>query len=308
MKIPCIVITYFDTEIIQKSLEFLIQEPRLQLTVIENPSETTTVNQVYALDLLKSGQIVEYILMDKNISNNAVEMILENKIDSFKKSPYLLITDGDLVVNEPNWLDEKIRIMEENSDVFVCGSQLKLDNLPTKVFPNAAKEWLSPIIEEHPLYLYQFTGIWLCLFRTPDFLQYFKYMRKKRHRFLDSNMHNYCYLKLKKKWASTKKCLAWHLTWDRYNDPEHSYSKMKFSQPMEKIWNHGQFCGYTINTYSNGQLLQHKETRHCFSKYFHAYCHYNYILNMLESNTRSVRRVLRSRVKKLLIFSGLWWR
>lgn len=308
MKIPCLVLTYFDTEIIQKSVEFLIKEPRLEITLIENPSDTTPINFKYAQNLLKEGKITEYILMDKNISNNAFEMILEYKIKSFKSSPYIIVTDGDLVVEEKDWLDEKIQIMERSPEVFVCGTKLRLDNLPTKVFPNAAQEWFPPVRQDYPLYYDQLTGIWLCLFRTEEFIKYFKYMRYKRHRFIDSHIHVYCYNKIKKNWASTKRCFAWHLTWDRYNDPDHPYSKMKFSKPAEKIWNHGVFAGYSIYSYAKGELIQKKEKIHCLKKSVQAYFHYNYIFNLFEKKTRRLRVKSKKLIKNTLIFTGLWWR
>ena len=249
IKIPCIVLIYFDIEVIQKSIHFLLKSnEKLELIVIENKSEFTDPKiKPFILDLIQQKKISKYILFEENISNNAIEVFLTKNIEYIKKHKYIILTDGDFIVESSDWLTEELSIVEKNSNVFACGISLMMDNLPLKTFPNA-KNWVPPIKKEYNDFYEGLTGAHLLLFRTKDLINFLTYMRKKKLKFVDSSLHKYCYKIKKKKWARTKRNYARHLTWDSYNDSEHPYTKLKVSKPIREWWNHDLYCSFKVYT------------------------------------------------------------
>lgn len=112
-KILCVVIVFFDFDIIRKTLDFLIQNShQYDLVVVENPSEfTENLIKPYIISLLESGKINSYILFDKNITNNAIEVVLDSEqLISWSNYGYVLLTDGDLTVNNNSWLQEELNV------------------------------------------------------------------------------------------------------------------------------------------------------------------------------------------------------
>jgi hypothetical protein len=83
----------------------------------------------------------------------------------------------------------------------------------------------------------------------------------KKLKFVDSVMHNYCYQRLKMKWARTKKISARHLTWDSYGDLEHPYTQLKKSKRMSAIWNHDSYSSFTVYTVNSVIRYQLMHTR-----------------------------------------------
>jgi hypothetical protein len=48
-----------------------------------------------------------------------------------------LLTDGDLLPTDDNWLSEQIQILVNHPDVFCCNVDLEMSNLPVESFPEA---------------------------------------------------------------------------------------------------------------------------------------------------------------------------
>ena len=101
-KILCIAIIFYDYEVIKKSVDFLIKKvDAYDLIIIENKSEFTEVLiQPYIENLIQEGIVQKYILFDKNITNNAFEVVLDSQYINLKNYDYILITDGDLTVDQ----------------------------------------------------------------------------------------------------------------------------------------------------------------------------------------------------------------
>lgn len=257
MKIPTFVLTYFDTEIIQQTLDNLIKNDQLELHIVENASETTPLNKLFCLNLLKEKRIASYSLMDENISINALELILLDSKAKIEAAEFVLITDGDMTVQDPLWLQEEINILRNEPTVFSCGIRLSLENLPIHTFPEADK-WVPPPIQENNLYTEQLSGVHLLLIRSKDFLSFIDYMLKRGKSCLDAELHQYCYQILQKKWAITKKAQAYHLTWDRYADLNHPYVKKKLSKSFDEAWRHHRYCSYQSFYLENGEVVQKK--------------------------------------------------
>ncbi len=100
-KIPCIVLIFYNFEIIKKSLEFLAEySDRLDLYIIENPSiHTETKIKPYILNLVNKNIVSKYVLFSNNISNNAIEIFFKHEmVKQLEQYKYILFTDGDVTV------------------------------------------------------------------------------------------------------------------------------------------------------------------------------------------------------------------
>lgn len=247
-KILCVVIVFFDFDIIRKTLDFLIQNShQYDLVVVENPSEfTENLIKPYIISLLESGKINSYILFDKNITNNAIEVVLDSEqLISWSNYGYVLLTDGDLTVNNNSWLQEELNVLSHHSDVFACAVGLDMSNLPIQTFPDA-KQWIPAPIQEHDDYTETLTGIHLILLETGSLLQFLDWRKKNRLKFVDSTLHNFCYQVLHKKWVIVKESKAKHLTWDSYQDLNHPYTQLKLSKNLTQTWKHDNYSSYTV--------------------------------------------------------------
>jgi hypothetical protein len=247
LKIPCIVIIYYDFEIIQKALFCLTKlQDSLEIIVIENYSEYTDLKiKPFMQSLLATEHISKYYLFAENITNNAFEVVLDRELANIQSSKYILMTDGDLQTQNNDWLTEEIKILERHPEVFACAVTLSDCNLPIQNFPEAYDWWPKPI-QDCDDYIESLTGFHLILVRTDEFKQYFKYQKNRGLYFLDGVMRQYCYQTIKKKWARTKHSQAIHLTWDRYQDMNNAYTQLKLAQPLEDIWKHNRYCSYQV--------------------------------------------------------------
>jgi hypothetical protein len=255
-KILCVVMVYYDFEISKLCIDSLLPYlDRLDLIIIENKSEFTESHfRPYLLDLVNKGQVSKYFLFNKNISINAGEIVFDSGHIDFGDSDYVIITDGDLLCENQDWLSEEINIMEKNTDVFICAVTLDTSNLPIEVFPSAT-EW-APGGIEHDMYFEDSTGVYFLLMRTKEYLNFLNYRKRNNLKLIDLELNHYCYVILNKKWVRTKKSLARHLTWDLYHDPGHPYSKLKGKKSYEQTWVHNSYCSYQIYT------------KYSFSKYY----------------------------------------
>ena len=248
-KIPCYVLIFDQLDIIKSSLNFLSKySNRLDLIVIENPSPNTAKIKKLVDSLGQSGLVKRYYLFDKNITGNAYDTVLTKELDEIKKSPFVLITDGDLMADNPGWLDEEISILKKHKGVFACGVSLDMSNLPLASFPSA-KNWIPKDIAEHKDYFEALTGGHLLLVRGKEFYDFMKWKDKNNLYFVDGFMHKYCYEILNKRWSRTKKSKARHLTWDLYLDKDHAYTKLKTEKSFHETWYHRRGASYSLTNY-----------------------------------------------------------
>ncbi|CUI15909.1 hypothetical protein PNK_0272 [Candidatus Protochlamydia naegleriophila] len=251
-KIPCFVLIYSESNLIKNALNNLVQNKDLDIYVIENKSLQSSENQLFCLDLLHRQLITNYILFDENISNNAFEVMIKRYKERIKVAEYVLVTDGDLTVQDANWLSEEVEILNKHPEVFVCGVKLSLQNLPLKAFPES-KSWVPEPTNTHEAYTEQLSGIHLTLWRSKEFIALFEWMQSHGKPFLDGVIHQYC-AERGMKWAVTRQAEAVHLTWDIYADLEHPYVKAKLSKPLHKVFNHNNYCAYTVYRVENGKM------------------------------------------------------
>lgn len=248
-KIPCIIWTFYNFDIIRRTIEFLIQENKFEIYVIENNSPfTKNLIQPYLLKLLHENKISKYIYFHNNISNNAIELFFDNKIIKETSSEYILITDGDLIVQKiegiENWLDEELKIIKSRQDVLSCGINLSLHNVPLNDDYRLTVPDTDGIIHEDCV---EFdTGIHLLLIKKKTFEQYLEWRRKTNSIFIDQTLRYFIKSELGKKWVVTKNNHAYHLTWDLYQIPDHPYTIFKSNNEFNKIWKHKDYSFFTI--------------------------------------------------------------
>lgn len=248
-KILCYVLVFDQINIVKKSLNFLAKyADNLDIIVIENPSPNTPkIRQT--IEALGSKKLIkQYYLFEKNITNNAYNIVLSKDIARIRKQKYVMFTDGDLTCDNDNWLIEEIKILEHNKDVFSCGISLDESNLPIKSFPDA-NNWIPKDIDEKGDYFEAYTGGHLLLFRGKEFASFLQWKELNNQVFIDSVMHRYCYDILNKKWARTKHAKAYHHTWDLYRYKNNPYTKLKIQKGFENTWKHNHTANYILKNY-----------------------------------------------------------
>lgn len=248
-KIPCIVLVYDQTDIIAKSLSFLIRHYKdLDIYVVENPSSNSDKISKLVSDVAKTGNIKAHYRLEENITGNAYALIAEELREKIYKSKYVLITDGDVTCDNTEWLKEELMILDKHQDVWCCGISMDLSNLPLQTFPDA-RSWIPNDISIQVDYYETITGIHLLLNRTKDFFEFLDWKTQQGLNFVDGNMHKYCYDMKHKKWARTKQAQAYHLTWDLYADARHPYTKMKTDKSFKDHWHNGKLTTTFSVTY-----------------------------------------------------------
>ncbi|HSX23595.1 MAG TPA: hypothetical protein VLE74_00645 [Candidatus Saccharimonadales bacterium] len=236
-------------DIINKSLQFLIRyADRLDIVIVENPSDNTPKITKIVDDFGYKGLIKRYYLFDQNITNNAYDVVVNKELKNIKKSPYVIITDGDLTSKNEDWLNEELEILRHNPDVFACGISLDKSNLPIATFPEA-KDWIPPDKREETMFFETYTGLHLVLIRGRELHNFINWKDSNGLHFVDGVMHRYCYEVLHKKWCRTKNSVAYHLTWDLYMDRKHPYTKMKLQKSFQDTWYHQRKASYRLKEY-----------------------------------------------------------
>lgn len=248
-KIPCYVLVFDQFSIIKRSLDFLTAyADRLDIIVIENPSPATPEIQAYVDTLGKSRLIKRYYLFERNITSNAYKIVINREIESVRKSKFVIITDGDLVVEHGDWLKEEEMVLKQHPNVFACGVTLDMANLPIRAFPSA-NTWVPPDIAAHPDFFEAHTGGHLLLMRGTELAACVEWMNAQKHHFVDSDLHWYCHNVANKIWARTKETKAYHLTWDLYQDSNHPYTQLKTTKNHQDIWYHGIEADFSLTEY-----------------------------------------------------------
>ena len=245
INLPMYVIFYYDYQIIVRTLKYLKQiknrYKNLEIIAIENNSENSFLISNYIKDYLNNGIISRYYYFNKNISNNAFEQVLNKERKYLSKYQYVIITDGDLIVNNYSFINELHHIINLNEDFIGVAVSLDYRNLPIETFPEAY-QWAKidkKICEE---YIEGGAGIWFMMIKRHFLIKFLNHILKNNLSFNDSNLSLYSYLN-KKSILKTKNSRAIHLTWYRYQDINHPYTKFKIKN-INKIWNHKKYLPY----------------------------------------------------------------
>lgn len=248
-KIPCYVLVFDQVDIIKQSLNFLASfADKLDIIVVENPSPNSPAIGRIIDELGKAGKIRRHYLMSENITSTAYTVAINQELERVRKSRFVVITDGDIIVKNGDWLKEEVDILKKHRDVFACGVTLDKSNLPIKAFPEA-KDWIPQDDNVHPDYFEVRTGGHLLLMRGAEFGAFMDRLNEDKLHFVDGDMHWFCYDVLHKKWARTRNVEGYHLTWDLYHDKDHPYTKLKTSVSFQDTWRHDRTASYKLTEY-----------------------------------------------------------
>lgn len=248
-KIPCYVLVYEQVDIVRKTMDFLIgYADRLDIIVLENPSQNSPEIGEYIHTLGASKLIKKHYLFAANVTGSAFDTVLNDELAYIRKCPYVLITDGDITTTDTGWLDEEISILRSNPDVFACGISLDKSNLPLRTFPDAGG-WIPEDVHEFTDHYEVFTGAHLLLLRGKELAGFMHWKNSQNLPFVDGTMHRYCSQQLHAKWARTKKSAGYHLTWDLYHDLNHPYTKFKLAKSFRDTWYHDKTTNYKLTTF-----------------------------------------------------------
>ncbi|QTF49041.1 hypothetical protein qu_146 [Acanthamoeba polyphaga mimivirus] len=252
-KIPCFVLIYEQVDIIKKCLSFLIKySDRLNIIIVENySSNTQTIIKPYVIDLINNKLIWKYYLFEKNIYNVAIHISINHAIKTYldpNEYPYVYVTDGDLTIEDSNWIDEQLSILDKCPNAFVCGCLLDYSNLPIETIPDSVG-WIQKYTDRGD-YNVGITGTVFNLYRTPVLIEAMKYLNDNGLKYLDYHLHHYHHEIKNMIWTCTKKAKSYHLTWDLYADPENPYTIYKLRNYKTMWFN---------NTEASYQLFEHDD-------------------------------------------------
>jgi len=243
MKIVVYILIYYDFEIIKRHLQFIqrlyLKYSFLEIIIIENKSINTPKIRKLINFYINNGVVKKYYYFSKNISNNAIELILIKEKKYLKNFDYIIITDGDLLPNNYYFIDEMLNII--NIELRVMGVAMSLDyrNLPIETMPESVL-WKNIDYNITDKYIEGKAGMWFMLFKKKYLLELINYKFKNNIKFVDSNIYNYADFK-GYKILKTKNSKAIHLTWYRYHDLSNPYTKFKINN-IKTIWHHNQYC------------------------------------------------------------------
>ena len=224
----CVFFIYHNLDHIIKSFES-IQTPNVDYFIIENKSKNSDKIQEYFSTKTLKG----YIQFEENVSNNAIEIFLNDYKELLLEYDYITITDGDLEVKD---IDSTFKELIKNVNLEGVGIScidLSLDNFPYHI-PNSTS-WLAsnPIITDE--YIISPTGIHLMTLKRENLELLYNV------KFVDNRINKY-FSSQGLKWVKTKLNKAIHLTWDLYTE-DNPYYQFKI-QNMNHIWNHANYSPY----------------------------------------------------------------
>ncbi|MFZ1301789.1 MAG: hypothetical protein WAQ27_04435 [Candidatus Microsaccharimonas sp.] len=250
-KIPLYVVVFDQIEIIKKTLDsFAPLADRLDIIVIENPSDNSKEIGKLITSYGNKGVIKRYYKLNENIAGNGFRVVIQNERKVIKSAKYSLITDGDLELDSVAWLDEQLSVMKKHPDLFTCAITLDKSNLPLKNFPESIN-WVPDDIQEHEDYFQAYTGAHLLMLRSKELLSFMDWLIKNNHSFVDGQLHEFSENILGKKWGRTKQTQAIHLTWSLYHDLDHPYTKFKLAKSFHETWHNIPLdTGFSLTNFS----------------------------------------------------------
>jgi hypothetical protein len=225
----CIFICYNNFEHIVKCFESIKNLP-IDFFIIENFSKNSKQIEDYFIKQKVKG----YVQFEKNITNNAVNIIKKDFSNLFESYEYITFSDCDLLVVNPQSLFDEIYKILNHDDVGVCCSSLSMDNLPN--VPDA-QSWIPQPISHHKDYINTNTGVHFMTIKQKN------YKIIKNTKFLDSLMCSEIRSR-DLKWVATKKNNVKHLTWDLYHVDDEYYG-FKLKRGFD-LWSHNEVSNYVV--------------------------------------------------------------
>lgn len=227
MKIPCFVIVYHDLAMTSRCLTNLCQDERLEISVIHNPSENTDKIRDYLIQLFKLGKIKEWYEAKENCGSDSFLRLMEIKLDEIK-SPFIVCTDGDIhIVNTTEATDVAMNILTYCPEVFCITTDISLENLPKKTFPEC-ESWVPPTGDSIKRLYYNAQGPHhFMMMRTKDLAPLLEWINRKNETWKDTVIGEYAKSR-EQIWARSF-IYHRHLAWDLYQDLNHPYTRERLS-------------------------------------------------------------------------------
>ncbi|MBT3298732.1 hypothetical protein HN385_07410 [archaeon] len=240
-------IVYFNEELVKTHIDFLTSiSDKADVIVLENPSDKTPEISEYCKDLVKQNKLYKYLLFDQNIGMNTFETLFNSSVVNINDYPYVIITDGDLIVEKSGWLEEQMYILDKYPDTYACGVKMSMENLPSiKLHPDANK-WYPKSSKITKDYEDGETGLNFLMYKTLVLKQFLDFIRDEKLTLMDTTMHVHCNHITRLQWRRTRNSECYHLTWDLYKDLKHEYTKLKTTKTREEMWFHGNYCDYSV--------------------------------------------------------------
>lgn len=122
-KIPCFVIHYNRPSFLEKCLDALLQEERLEIIVVDNGNNYATDRPVHVVRMTENaGHTVVW--------NHGFQRHMKSEFDFDFSTPYI-VTDGDIVVpSKLPWLDVLLQGMERLPNYNKFGLGLNTSQIP----------------------------------------------------------------------------------------------------------------------------------------------------------------------------------
>jgi predicted SAM-dependent methyltransferase len=244
-------IVYFNQDLVKKHVDFLTTvRDKADIIVLENPSHNTPNISKHCINLVQQDKLSKYLLFDQNIGMNTFETLF-NKVVNIDDYSYIIITDGDLTIETSGWLEEQINILDKYPDTYACGVKMSLENLPSTTLHPDADKWYpksSKITED---YENGETGLNFLMYKSDILKQFLDFIKENQLTLMDTTMHVFCNMYLKKQWRRTRHSECYHHTWDLYKDLDDDYTKLKISKTRDEMWFHGNFCKYSLYEFNS---------------------------------------------------------
>lgn len=190
-RIPTFFLAYADgpelVEIHRKALASL--EPyrdRVNVIVLENRSDGTSELGPVIEHYASSGLVTKHYVFEENITANAFAVGIENEAELLKLHEHVIVTDGDLLIENRGWLDEMLETLKENPQLFCIGARLTLRNLPVDILPDSPN-WV-PAATCRGDWLDGLTGTTYLLLRVKDLAGYMAWRTENDQSFVDLTM------------------------------------------------------------------------------------------------------------------------
>jgi len=245
MRTLLLFIAFFNTEIIERSLESFAREKKawnsFDLVVLENPSPNSSEIRRVVSKYLRQGVVLAHLRWEKNVAANVVtRAVLEGHLAAvtplaLHEYEYIGVTEGDVVV-EPGLLQEMQTLLGDHPELEHVAADVDLSNLPLNNFPEA-REWVPAPLDRGD-YLEGETGLQLVLARTSAFFAFIGALARGELRektvltwrecptFSDRNWRQFAQQR-GKPWARTKKRRLLHIGWELYSDLDNDYVRHK---------------------------------------------------------------------------------
>lgn len=244
-KIPCYMLCYNEFVNFRTTFEFFQKTNLFAFHTIENPSPfSRSLFMPYIQAKIESGDILSHYFFDDNITTNAYDTVfrLQLAAGACEQSPYIMITDSDILPLHPRWVEEEKSILETYPEVMCVSMPLLRPYFETPAYEET--DPCRPVDRKD--YFQQWTGWWGSLYRTQEFYAIVQeFMRTGRkvydwHFQLWSQENN-------RQMASTKMSKCIHLTDYNYLDDTDSYGVWK-TQQDNSIWLQNTYSTFTHTT------------------------------------------------------------